>query len=350
VAFRLSRRVPQAVTAVVSIAATALIAPQAFATPGPRATPDAPTTASVQQQLSDLAMQNTQLVEQFDQAQGDVQAKQAAAEKAKQQAAAANAVYDKARDALGATAAAQYEGGSFSATGALLSSGSGQGYLDQLQTLTMLSSHTAQVVTRATDAQAQAVTATKTADQLLTVATAKRDALAQQRADLQKQVDKYLGLLATLTAQQRALYLQQTSPSASSAAVSSLTAKFATNAPAGAASQAVRFALAQVGKPYVYGAAGPGSWDCSGLTMAAWASAGVSLPHSAAGQYNYGTHVAFAQLQPGDLLFYYQPIGHVTIYVGDGMMVSAPQSGENVKVMPAAAMSGFVGASRLVGG
>ena len=72
---------------------------------------------------------------------------------------------------------------------------------------------------------------------------------------------------------------------------------------------AVQFALDQVGKPYVCGAAGPDAYDCSGLTMASWQQGGVSLPHSAADQYNYGHHVSFDQLQPGDLMFFYQPIG-----------------------------------------
>ena len=113
--------------------------------------------------------------------------------------------------------------------------------------------------------------------------------------------------------------------------------------------QAVRAAESKLGSPYVYGAAGPGSYDCSGLTMAAWASAGVSLPHSAADQYNYGRHVSFGQLEPGDLLFYYSPIGHVTIYIGDGLMVSAPQDGEDVSVVPAVQGNGYVGSTRLTG-
>jgi cell wall-associated NlpC family hydrolase len=83
--------------------------------------------------------------------------------------------------------------------------------------------------------------------------------------------------------------------------------------------------------------------------MAAWQHGGVSLPHSAADQYNYGHHVARDQLQPGDLIFLYQPIGHVTIYIGDGLMVSAPTEGENVSVVPLSAFDGdYVGATRLV--
>ena len=120
------------------------------------------------------------------------------------------------------------------------------------------------------------------------------------------------------------------------------------SAPGGAAQTAVNFAMAQLGKPYQWGASGPGSYDCSGLTMAAWRAAGVSLPHSAADQYNYGTHVSRSQLQPGDLLFFYQPIGHVTIYIGGGKMVSAPTTGQNVKIVSLAYYnSDYVGATHL---
>ncbi len=96
-----------------------------------------------------------------------------------------------------------------------------------------------------------------------------------------------------------------------------------------AAQTAVNFALAQVGKPYVYAGSGPNVYDCSGLTMASWAAAGIKLPHNAAAQFAYGTHVApdVADLQPGDLIFMYHPIGHVTIYIGNGLMVSAPATG-----------------------
>ncbi len=122
----------------------------------------------------------------------------------------------------------------------------------------------------------------------------------------------------------------------------------AVHAGTAAAQAAVDFALAQVGKPYVWGSAGPGSYDCSGLTMASWRAGGVSLPHNAAAQYGYGTHVDEADLQPGDLIFFYHPIGHVTIYIGNGLMVSAPTEGEPVKIATlAGSQSSYVGATRL---
>ncbi|GIU86412.1 MAG: hypothetical protein KatS3mg009_0927 [Acidimicrobiia bacterium] len=103
-------------------------------------------------------------------------------------------------------------------------------------------------------------------------------------------------------------------------------------APTAAARVAVDTALAQLGKPYEYAAAGPDSFDCSGLTMFAWAAAGVSLPHSSRAQYSALPKVSRDQLAPGDLVFYGSPIHHVGIYIGGGRYVHAPQTGDVVKI------------------
>jgi cell wall-associated NlpC family hydrolase len=94
-------------------------------------------------------------------------------------------------------------------------------------------------------------------------------------------------------------------------------------APSPAAQQAVDAARAQVGKAYQYGGTGPDSYDCSGLTQYAYRTAGIELPHSSRGQSELGTPVARADLRPGDLVFFYEPVSHVGIYVGDGQMVDA---------------------------
>ena len=93
--------------------------------------------------------------------------------------------------------------------------------------------------------------------------------------------------------------------------------------PPAARGAAVQYALAQVGDAYVYGATGPSAFDCSGLTMMAWAQAGVGLPHSSSAQMGSGTPVSQSQLQPGDLVFYYSPVSHVGIYIGNGQIVHA---------------------------
>ena len=100
----------------------------------------------------------------------------------------------------------------------------------------------------------------------------------------------------------------------------------------GAGSIALRYALRQLGSPYVFGAAGIQYWDCSGLTLRALQQAGISLPHSAAAQTGYGKSIPFSQVRPGDLVFFGQPITHVGIYFGGGQMVDAPHSGARVRI------------------
>jgi len=104
------------------------------------------------------------------------------------------------------------------------------------------------------------------------------------------------------------------------------------SAPNGRVAAVLEFACAQLGKPYQWAADGPGSYDCSGFTMSSWAQGGVSLPHSSRLQYANGAKVDRASLQPGDLVFFYSPISHVGIYLGNGYMIAAPSSGDVVKV------------------
>ena len=116
-------------------------------------------------------------------------------------------------------------------------------------------------------------------------------------------------------------------------------------APNGSAQTAVDAALSQVGKPYVWAAVGPDSYDCSGLTMWAWARAGVSLPHNSGMQQAAITPVAQSDLEPGDLMFFGSPVHHVSMYIGNGQMVEAPYTGQFVRVV-SASRSDFVGAGR----
>lgn len=100
----------------------------------------------------------------------------------------------------------------------------------------------------------------------------------------------------------------------------------------GPAGLVVAFAFDQLGKPYRWGSAGPNSYDCSGLTLAAWHTAGIRLPHNAARQYGSMAHISRDELRPGDLVFYYGRISHVGVYIGRGKMIHAPEYGENVRV------------------
>lgn len=110
--------------------------------------------------------------------------------------------------------------------------------------------------------------------------------------------------------------------------------------------QALREALTRTGDPYVWGAAGPSSFDCSGLVVWAYAQIGISLPHFTGDLWNSGVHVSRSQLEPGDLVFFFADIGHVGIYVGNGYMIDAPTFGIPVGVHPVF-WSAYVGAVRI---
>ena len=118
-------------------------------------------------------------------------------------------------------------------------------------------------------------------------------------------------------------------------------------APNMAAQVAVDTALAQLGDPYVWAGAGPNSFDCSGLTQFAYRAAGIELPHSSRMQSTMGTPVSRADLKPGDLIFFYSPVGHVGMYIGNGQMVHAPTSGSVVKIVNVDYMPGWHNAMRL---
>lgn len=188
------------------------------------------------------------------------------------------------------------------------------------------------------------------------------DAAAEEQhfADLKSQIETHIAsqrsevqhLEAEIAAWERQQARAAAAAAASAPAAGSSSVQAAPAAPVSvnvdsnsAAGVAVNTAVAQVGKPYQWGAAGPSSFDCSGLTMYAWAHAGVSLPHSSAAQYSATTRVSTSALEPGDLLFYYSPIHHVAMYIGGGRMVEAPYTGATVRVVPMRT-SDLVGAGR----
>jgi len=111
--------------------------------------------------------------------------------------------------------------------------------------------------------------------------------------------------------------------------------------------EALQYALTRRGDPYVWGAAGPGQFDCSGLVMWAYEQVGISLPHYTGSQWNMGQHISRSQLEPGDLVFFFPDISHVGMYVGDGLMLDAPQTGQDVQIQPIF-WDEYVGAVRIV--
>jgi len=326
------------------IASALLVAPMAAqAIPGHQ-TPAPTTTTEVTAKLADLAKKNEQLTEQLNKAKIDVTKAQAAAAAATRESAAAQVALRKAQRALATSLASQYKAASFSRTAALLASKSGWSYIETMQSLNLLATHQGEVARAASTATAASRQAEAKAKDSVAGAISQQAAVTKQSDALQGEIGKYKTLLATLTAAERTRYFNagqpqnQPLPPITSAQVPAKSA---------AAAAAVKAALSQQGKPYVWGAAGPDSYDCSGLTMWAWAQAGVSLPHQSAEQQGMGTPVSSDQLQPGDLVFFGSPAYHVGMYIGNGMFVQAPTSGDVVKVSPLANMSDYSGATRV---
>jgi cell wall-associated NlpC family hydrolase len=307
-----------------------------------------PTIAEVTTQIDTLSRKNEQLTESFNKATEDVKAKQALSAAAKRTASKAQFSYQAAHLQLRAAIAEQFKGAGFSRTGALLTSTSRDNYLDRLTTLQLMAARRAAVAATLKAAKQAADGAQSRSGALLAEAAKKQKALSARRVSLAAEQTKYSKLLDKLTAAQRAAYFAKTNPTVSTAETTTAVTTLAAKAPSSAAAVAVQFALAQTGKPYVFAASGPDAYDCSGLTAAAWAAAGLQIPHVAESQYGVGTHVSRDQLQPGDLVFFYSPIGHVGLYIGNGLIVHAPQPGDVVKVVPLSTFdSDYVGATRL---
>ncbi len=168
---------------------------------------------------------------------------------------------------------------------------------------------------------------------------------AQARAANAKLAEAEKLLKSLKASERKALLAAQRRAEANDLASSRAAAK-SLRSTSGRSGVAIRYALAQIGDRYVFGASGMRAWDCSGLTMRAFAAAGVSLPHSSRAQFRYGKKIPRSQLRPGDLVFFKRPISHVGIYIGNGKMVHAPRPGSRVKIAPINQMR-YVGAVRL---
>ncbi|MEV5577404.1 C40 family peptidase [Streptomyces parvus] len=257
-----------------------------------------------------------------------------------------NADLAKARSALevsrgdaGRLAREQYQGRTeFSAYLRLLLAHDPQQALDQSHVVGRLAANRAATVDRLTDAA-------RRADRL---AAASRKALDQQKklaARQKKQRDavngklrEVEGLLATLSEEQidRLAGLEQQGVDKAQRELVASGALSSTRPPTRQGGDAVAYAVRQIGKPYVWGAEGPDSFDCSGLTSQAWSAAGRTIPRTSQEQWKQLPRVPVSALRPGDLVIYFPKATHVALYIGDGLVVQAPRPGAKVKVSPLA--------------
>jgi peptidoglycan DL-endopeptidase CwlO len=242
-----------------------------------------------------------------------------------------SAMVDALRRQLIGSALSKYQnGGGLSTSTAFLVAKDPQSYLTRLSNSAVADNEQAGLFARLTEQQRQlTVQQAQAKSEIDAIAQAKADIAAQQD-ELDKKSAEAQSILNTLTIQQQQQLMQMSS---SSTEVSRSLQRVHDIPPSGRAEVAVQTALGQVGDPYVYGAAGPDAFDCSGLTMYAWRAAGVSLSHSSSVQATQGVQVSLSDLMPGDLIFYYSPISHVGMYIGHGQIVHAPHPGLSVEVV-----------------
>ncbi|MGY1712614.1 C40 family peptidase [Geodermatophilus sp. SYSU D00758] len=328
------RRWAGAALAVGAAAAVVLGPTPAGATPG--------TADEAARLVAETGQQLTDLDEQVHQAEVTVAEQQAAATAAAATAAeaqAALAAYEPQLRAL-----AQSSQTSRSRMAAFLTGDSAADVVQQMTTLDLIADHTEGLIAEVSAAQRAADEARAAADQAAAQAQASLATLQEQHAEVQRRIDEYEADFARLSAAEQATV---TATLAGPALPPPSTAAVVAAAPSEAAGTVVATALAQVGDPYVWGDSGPDGFDCSGLTQYAYAAVGVSLPHSSGAQSRLGVAVPRAQLQPGDIVYFYSPVSHVGIYVGNGMMVHARTFGQPVAVTTVD-MRGYAGARRLL--
>ncbi|GAA1252381.1 hypothetical protein GCM10009665_48870 [Kitasatospora nipponensis] len=257
-------------------------------------------------------------------------------------------VVDAGIDVAAELAAAQYRNGNLSAYGELLLT------QDPYQAV-----HLGELLAAAGRSQAAFIAQLKTdqaaLEELKTQSSAaladSKVLLAQQdksKADIAQQLATVEQLVSSLTGAQQTELQQLEKQQADQAQVAFLASGAlgqGERTPSVAGRAAVAFALAQLGKPYEWGATGPGTFDCSGLTSQAWLHAGVSIPRTSQDQWAGLQHVPLNQLRPGDLVVYYANAEHVALYIGGGLVVQAPHTGAVVRVSPIG-MAPILGAVR----
>ncbi|MEV7014438.1 NlpC/P60 family protein [Streptomyces sp. NPDC093991] len=353
-------RTPALATA--ALTSVALLSQTADAAP---ADDDRPSLEEVEKKVDDLYRQAEAATEKYNAAKERTTKQRTRVDTLLDDVAKRTQKLNEARAELGSYAAAQYRtGAGIPDTATFLLAETPQDVFDQRQVLDRMTGRQKAAVDDYVTQQSATMRKRQEATESLRTLTETQGDLKTAKATVQKKLADARELLSRLTAEEKArlaaiekrkqeeadrkaaeLARQQAerekareqaaqqgggasegSGSAGSTGAPSAGSSYTTKA-----EKALAFARAQIGKPYVWGATGPGSYDCSGLTQAAWKAAGVSLPRTTYDQVNAGTTVPVSQALPGDLVFFYDDVTHVGLYIGNGMMIHAPKPGTYVR-------------------
>ncbi|MBZ6228355.1 C40 family peptidase [Streptomyces olivaceus] len=346
--------------ATAALTSVALLSQTANAAPSD----DRPSLEEVEKKVDDLYRQAGSATEKYNAAKEKTSKQRKKVDTLLDDVAKRTQKLNDARTELGSFASAQYRtGASVPETATLLLADSPQDYFDQNQLMNRLTGRQKTAVDDYVTQQSETMKKRQEATEGLDTLTDSQNDLKTAKSTVQKKLATARELLSELTAEEKArlaaiekkkqeeaarkaaeLAKQQAAEEAERKRQEEAAQQQGSGSSSGSsesptpgssngtqAQKALAFAQAQIGKPYVWGATGPGSYDCSGLTQAAWKAAGVTLPRTTYDQVNAGTTVSVSQAQPGDLVFFYDDISHVGLYVGDGKMVHAPKPGAYVR-------------------
>ncbi|MFH8453077.1 NlpC/P60 family protein [Streptomyces fungicidicus] len=350
------------VLATAALTSVALLSQTANAAP---TDDDRPSLEEVEKKVGDLYRQAESATEKYNAAKEKTAKQRKQVDTLLDDVAKRTQKLNEAREELGSYAAAQYRtGAGVPDTATFLLADTPQDIFDQSQLMDRMTGRQKVAVDDYVTQQSETMKKRQEATESLETLTESQGDLKTAKATVQKKLGDARELMAKLTAEEKARLAaierkkqeeadrkaaelaerqkaqeeaaatqQESGTSGSSESSGSATSPSASadSSYAAKAEKAIAFARAQIGKPYVWGATGPGSYDCSGLTQAAWKAAGVTLPRTTYDQVDAGTTVPVSQAQPGDLVFFYDDITHVGIYIGNGMMIHAPKPGAYVR-------------------
>ncbi|MBE8474388.1 C40 family peptidase [Streptomyces justiciae] len=349
-------RTPALATA--ALTSVALLSQTATAAPS---TDDKPSLEEVEKKVDDLYRQAESATEKYNSAKEKTAKQRKEVDTLLDDVAQRTQKLNEAREELGSFAAAQYRtGASAPDTATFLLADTPQDYFDQTQLMGRMTDRQKGAVDDYISAQSATMKKRQEATKSLETLTESQSDLKTAKATVQRKLSDARELLSQLTAEEKARLAaiekkkqeeaarkaaelaeqqkaaeqkaaEEAAAAEQEASSSSSSSETADSSYATKADKALAFARAQIGKPYVWGATGPDSYDCSGLTQAAWNAAGISLPRTTYDQVNAGTTVSLANAQPGDLVFFYDDVTHVGIYIGNGMMIHAPKPGAYVR-------------------
>ena len=310
-----------------------------------------PSTAQLAQQVEEQGRALGVIVEQYNTIDVQLGRTKAQLDDIQARIPQLSAQVDQSAAAVNALAAHAYEGSTMSSFDALLSAGGPGDLIDRMNTLSVLARGQQRDIATLRAARDRLQSQKAQLDTLLAQQTAQQSDLSTRKATIEAKI-------AALKKQQDELARRQAEQARAAAAAAAAAhrppppPRGGTPPPppppvSGRVGRVIAYAYAQLGKPYVFGAAGPGAFDCSGLVMAAWAQVGVHLEHSSYIQMNEETvHISRSQLQPGDIVFFFGG-GHEGLYIGNGNVIQAPHTGDVVRISSINWIGGYTVSGRV---